>query len=316
VRDQFRVLLRDATLREGLDTPGVALSLDARLDVARALAAAGIEELELVAPARVEDDVPVARAVGDAGITLRRSGLVYANSDRVRRDVALAATAVDRVELLMPLSPRRPPHDLATKRSRLQSALDEARGLMSAVGAGFPNATEGDPDDVVRAATAAVEAGADRLTIYDTAGRGDPDAIRALIAAVTDAVSVPVVFHAHDDLGLATANAYAAVRAGAAGLDVTVNGLGDRAGNASLEQLAVLLATRGYATGIRLDALPGVSALVARLTGIAIHDLAPIVGRFAFAHRSPAHLQAPEVFEAVDPAVLGRARSLVGGQTS
>jgi isopropylmalate/homocitrate/citramalate synthase len=93
-------------------------------------------------------------------------------------------------------------------------------------------------------------------------------------------------------------------------LDVTVNGLGDRAGNASLEQLATLLRVRGFATGIRLAELPKLSRLVARLSGVVVSPLAPVVGEYAFAHRSPSHLPVPEEFEAFDPELLGARRRL------
>jgi isopropylmalate/homocitrate/citramalate synthase len=121
---------------------------------------------------------------------------------------------------------------------------------------------------------------------------------------------VPVRFHGHNDLGLATANALAAVVGGARGLDVTVNGLGDRAGNTSLEQAAMLLELRGWSTGVDTTRLGALSALVARSSGIPVSKLAPVVGAFAFAHRSPRHLDVPAEFEAFTPSRAGAVRRL------
>jgi homocitrate synthase NifV len=306
------VVLRDVTLREGLDTPGVAFDRRARSRIAAALHAAGVPEAEVVAPSRVEGDVALVRGLPKRAPRL--SGLVYANGPRAVEQARACVGALDRVDLLMPLSPRRPPATPGAKRSRLVAVLGAVRGLPLEIGAGLPHAFSADSEDLIEIARAAVEAGSRRLTLYDTNGGAEPFAVHERVARVVAAVGAPVFFHGHDDLGLATANAWAAVRAGASGLDVTVNGLGDRAGNASLEQLAALLHLRGVPTGVRLSALRGLSRLVARLSGVAVTPLAPVVGAYVFAHRSPAHLKAPAEFEALDPALLGARRRLVAAR--
>jgi homocitrate synthase NifV len=121
---------------------------------------------------------------------------------------------------------------------------------------------------------------------------------------------IEIFFHAHNDLGLATANALAAVRAGASGLDLTVNGLGDRAGNASLEQVVLGLHLRGYPTGIALDRLRALSEVVARESGVDVSKQAPVVGEFIVRHKSPSHLEHSDLFETFDPNLLGIERSL------
>jgi len=303
------VTLKDVTLREGLDTPGVALDRRARLRIARALQTAGIAEIEVVAPSRVQIDLEVARALKAS--RLRTSGLVYANRPGCLAELRASAGVLDRVDLLMPLSPRREPSSTKEKQARLMAALGEARDLPLELGAGLPHAFTADPAFLLEMARGAIAAGARRLTVYDTSGSAEPFAVFERVADLVQELAVPVFFHGHDDLGMATANAWAAVRAGAAGLDVTVNGLGDRAGNASLEQLAALLHLRRVATGVRLDALPGLSRLVARLSGVVVPPLAPVVGAYVFAHRSPSHLKVPAEFEAIDPALLGAHRRLV-----
>jgi len=304
--------LRDATLREGRDVPGVTFSPDERVEIASALAAAGVDEAEVVAPAHVGDDVPIAAQIREATPGLLLSGLVYANRPAWREDLERSADVLHRIDLLMPLSARRPPHDVAEKTAMLEAALSYGVGRWaSVVGAGLPHAFQVEPDISVDIATRAAAAGAARVTLYDTNGGADPDRVGALVSQVVAAIDVPVYFHGHDDLGLATANSWAAVRAGARGLDVTVNSLGDRAGNASLEQLVVLLQLSGWATSVDPGALPALSALVERLSGIAVSPLSPVVGEFAFTHRSPAHLDVPGQFEAFSPGLIGTESRLV-----
>ena len=131
-----------------------------------------------------------------------------------------------------------------------------------------------------------------------------------LISRLAGEIAAPIFFHGHNDLGLATANSLAAVRAGAAGLDVTVNGLGDRAGNACLEQVAVALHLRGFETGIALRKLTALAAAVEKESGVPVSKLAPVVGEFVVRHKSPSHLADPDLFEAFDPELIGIERTL------
>jgi len=218
---------------------------------------------------------------------------------------------LDRVDVLMPLSSRRPPAARAAKIRQLTSALRRAAGAGIELGAGFPHAFTADDRLLHEIGRAAADAGARRITLYDTSGAAEPFALRDRVAAVVDAIGLPIFFHGHDDLGLATANAWAAVCAGASGLDVTVNGLGDRAGNVSLEQAAMLLRAHGTPAAVRLETLRPLARLVARESDIPVSPLAPVVGAYAFAHRSPSHLPRPREFEAFDPALIGATRRVV-----
>jgi homocitrate synthase NifV len=309
------VVLKDSTLREGLDVPGVRFSATQKLQIVAALAAAGVPEAEVVAPSRVERDLKFARKLRECASTIRVSGLLYANWTRCEAELERASTVLDRVDLLMPLSEQREPRERPAKLARLLEVLAHSRCYALEVGAGFPHATQADSDFVLEIARRAVAAGARRVTVYDTNGGADPFTVGALVGRLSAALPVPVFFHAHNDLGLATANAWAAVVAGAAGLDVTINGLGDRAGNASLEQVATLLHLKAIATGVRLSELPKASRLVERLSGVPVSRLAPVVGKYVFEHRSPAHLRLPREFEAFDPAKVRRQRrvALAGG---
>jgi homocitrate synthase NifV len=305
------VVLRDSTLREGLDTPKVCFSLEQKFRIAGLLQQCGVPEVEIIAPSRVVDDLEFARLLREAGTTLRITGLIYANSDRCERDMAKASPFLDRFDLLMPLAANRAPSDFAAKIWRLGVALRQAAQSRCECGAGFPHATTAEVDLLLEIATTAVAEGARRITIYDTNGSADPFGVRELITSFKSRLDVPIFFHAHNDLGMATANATAAVLAGASGVDVTVNGLGDRAGNAALEQVAVVLRLRNYVTGIDLSQLGTVSTAVESESGVKRSKLAPIVGEYVFWHKSPSHLACPELFEAVDPNLLSSERKMV-----
>jgi homocitrate synthase NifV len=305
------VILKDSTLREGLDTPGVAFGERPKLRIANALVAAGVTEAEVVAPSRVREDLSFVRTLKRRGIPLRASGLIYANGPWCAQELDdCGVSGLDRVDLLMPLSEHREPREPGEKVERLLAALAHRVSRRLEVGVGFPHAMQADADFLVDIGRRAVAAGATRVTVYDTNGGADPSAVGTLVRRLIQGLGIRVFFHGHNDLGMATANSWSAVVAGAAGLDVTVNGLGDRAGNASLEQVATLLQVRGFTTGVRLRELPKLSRLVARLSGVVIPPLAPVVGAYVFAHKSPSHLKIPTEFEAFDPDLIGARRRL------
>jgi homocitrate synthase NifV len=309
-RSRPDVTLKDSTLREGLDTPGVSFDTAARLQIATLLAEAGVPEIELVAPSRVLTDLVFARAVKEAHLFTKTSGLVYANRAHWRSEVESCAGSLDRVDLLIPLSERRsPPHE-HEKLALLEEVMAGCRTSPLEIGVGFPHATQVDMDFLLQMSVMASEAGAARVTIYDTNGSAEPFGVHTLVTRLREKMSTPLLFHAHNDLGLATANSWAAVRAGAAGLDVTINGLGDRAGNASLEQTAMLLHLEARNTGVNLARLRHASVSVEKLSGVKISKLSPVVGEYVFAHKSPSHLFAPSEFEAFRPELVGRSRSM------
>jgi isopropylmalate/homocitrate/citramalate synthase len=304
------VVLKDSTLREAMDTPGVEFSLTARIEIARLLESAGVAEAEVVAPARVSKDLEVARLIKTQGIVITTSGLIYANREDFRHEAAAAAEALDRIDLIMPLSEQRQPQRFDEKCTMLAQAIDFGSTLGMPIGIGFPHATQVSPEELLEIAEQGARRGATRITVYDTNGSIEPFALRDLLGRLVSITDLPVFFHGHNDLGLAVANSWAAVTAGVAGLDVTINGLGDRAGNASLEQLVLLLHLQGVETGIEVSQLHRASRLIERLSGVAVSKLAPVVGDFVFEHLSPSHLGVPAEFEAFDPELVGRRRRL------
>jgi len=293
-----------------MDTPGVWFDLAARLELASALDRLGVAEAEVVAPSRVEADLEVVRALREAAVRLRLSGLIYASSPGSRGEVEKAAALLDRIDLLVPLSERREPTSRQGKVSVMLEALSWALQHFADVGVGFPHSSQTDGDFVVDIAGQATAAGAGRITFYDTNGSAEPFGVRQIVGRLVAELETTVIFHGHNDLGLATANSLAAVLAGATVIDATVNGLGDRAGNASLEQVTVLLEREGFETGIDLSQLRPVSGLVAERSGVPVSGLAPVVGEYAFDHRSPSHLAEPAEFEAFKPDLVGSERRL------
>lgn len=307
------VVLKDSTMREGLDVPGVDLDPDRKRTLLGMLAEVRVPEAELVAPGHFDRDLDFVKESGARELAIRSSGLIYGNGADWREEIGKAKGVLDRVDILMPLSDYRPPADRSDKSRRMREALRVAFEHLGDVGVGFPHATQVEQRFLLEMCGEAVQAGARRITLYDTNGSSDPWAVGGLVGKVREVTEIEICFHGHNDLGMATANSLAAVRAGARCLDVTVNGLGDRAGNASLEQVALVLHARGLGHGLRLDRLRELSRAVEAMTLVPVSKLAPIVGEFAFRHKSPSHLSSPALFEAIDPALVGAFRSVCEG---
>lgn len=307
---QRRIVLKDATLREGLDTPNVFFSPAQKWNIARELEGAGLSEVEVVAPSRVFSDLEDARMLKEKGLTIRLSGLIYANTGDCGQEIDAASRILDRFDLLMPVSRERAPFEAKEKLRLLKQAVSQAAACHADFGVGFPHCFHADRSLVIELAEDAVRGGAHRITLYDTNGSRDPFEVHNFVTLIKDAVDAPIFFHGHNDLGMATANSIAAVQAGADGLDVTVNGLGDRAGNAALEQVAAVLHLKGYLSGVRLEGVKELCESVAAESGLNIPKLAPVVGEYVCWHRSPSHLHNPSLFEAFDPRLFCATRQL------
>jgi len=305
-----KVILKDSTLREGLDTPGVKFTMEEKVKIAELLAEANVPEIEIVAPSRVVEDLEFAGRLREKGLKIRTSGLIFASKPDCGEEIEKASMWLDRFDILMPVSERRMPKSRDKKIQHLVNALAYARGFQADVGVGFPHSTQTEVDFLTEIGKEALSQGAKRVTVYDTNGNSDPFEIYDLMKRLRKALPVPLCFHGHNDLGLATANSLAAVYAGADALDVTVNGLGDRAGNASLEQVLLALYLKGIHTGVILKDMALLSRTVEKASGVMVSKLAPVVGEYSFCHKSPGHLEIPGLFEAFDPALVGTGRSI------
>ncbi len=317
-----RIALNDTTLRDGEQTPGVAFTLAEKIAIAEAIAAAGIAELEAGTPAMDGEEVEALRAIAGLELGVR----VMAWCRMTRADVAAARRAgVGAVNLSIPASDRLLRAKLGVTR---EEALRRVRELVPfALDAGFEvavgaeDASRADVDHLLRLADAAAEAGAFRLRLADTVGALDPFATHALVARVAGASDLAIEFHGHDDYGLATANSLAAARAGATHLSVTVGGLGERAGNAPLEEVAAALeCLHGVATGVDLAQLSELAAMVAKAARRSVPAGKAIVGDDVFSHESGVHvaglLADPESYRGPDPALFGRRHRFVVGKHS
>lgn len=309
VNSSKKVIIKDSTLREGLDVPDVDFSLEQKLKFSKLLDRAKVAEIEIVAPGKVEKDLTFAKVFKEEGLQIKTSGLIYAYRSLCREQIEKVSGCLDRFDLLMPVSLKRKPYDREAKIACLLSELDYSLECQPDVGVGFPHSTQTETEFLVEISKEAEKSGAKRVTLYDTNGSADPFTVYGLVKQLKEHVHVPLFFHGHNDLGLATANSLSAVYAGADGLDVTVNGLGDRAGNASLEQVVMCLHLKGIHAGIIPQDLRMLSRCIEKESGVEVHRLSPIVGEDVFCHKSPAHLKNPELFEPFDPRLIGSERS-------
>jgi homocitrate synthase NifV len=305
-----RIVIKDSTLREGLDVPDVNFSFEQKLNIATLMDQAKVPEIEVVAPGKVFQDLEFVKRLKAGGLGIKTSGLVYSFSSQAQEEIKEASKYLNRFDLLMPVSPKRKPYESADKISLLLDILAFSLHHSLEVGVGFPHAAQTEIEFLLNISTEAVQRGAKRITFYDTNGSLDPFEVYHLIKRIKENLETSLFFHGHNDLGLATANSLAAVYAGADGLDVTMNGLGDRAGNASLEQVVLSLHLKGFETGVILQDLKALSESVEEASGLRVSELAPVVGKNIFVHKSPGHLKSPDLFEAFDPQLVGSKREL------
>ncbi|MDQ3654326.1 MAG: 2-isopropylmalate synthase [Chloroflexota bacterium] len=318
-----RVIVFDTTLRDGEQSPGATLNAEEKLEVADALVALKVDVIEAGFPAASPGDFEAVRAIARRAKGVTVAGLARANATDIERAAQAVRGADDpRIHTFIATSDIHLEHKLRMSRAQVLERVSEmvafAKGFTSNVEFSAEDATRSDWGFLVDVFGRAIAAGATTLNVPDTVGYTTPaefvaliDYLRANVPGIERAV---ISVHCHDDLGMATANTLAAVGAGARQVEVTVNGIGERAGNTSLEEVVMALATRGEqfggaSTRIEKTKLVPTSRLVSGLTGLAVQANKAIVGVNAFAHEAGIHqdgmLKERTTYEIMDPTDVG-----------
>jgi homocitrate synthase NifV len=309
-----RPYLIDTTLRDGEQAAGVVFSTDDAVAIAGALSQLGIAELELGTPAMGPLEIAKMRRIVELGLPCRTTAWCRACEADL---TAARESGVSAVHFSVPTSPihlNALGRDLRWLEARLAALIPAARQSFAYVSVGAQDASRADPETLISIAQKLQLLGADRLRLADTVGIWTPLDIASTVSDLRAEVpGLELGIHTHDDLGMATANAVTALRVGAHCVDVTVNGLGERAGNAALEEVAVALRVLPNPDHtLDLTGLRSLCELVAARSGRPIPPAKAIVGDAVHRHESGIHVQAllrdRRTYEAYAPELVGRAR--------
>ncbi|MDI9617878.1 2-isopropylmalate synthase [Methanothermobacter sp.] len=314
------VRIFDTTLRDGEQTPGVALTVDEKICIARKLDSLGVDTIEAGFPAASPGEMDSVRRIADLDLDANTCGLARV----LREDIdAVIDCGADYIHTFIGTSPLHRKYKLKMSPEEI---IDRAVfGVEYAVEHGLrvefsaEDATRTEFDYLVEVYRAAEDAGADMINVPDTVGVMIPRAMNHLIRGLRDEVRTPISVHCHDDFGLAVANSLAAVEAGASQVHATINGLGERAGNAALEEVVMALITRyDLPLTIKTTELVNISEFVSKITGVRMPPNKAIVGENAFAHEAGIHvhgvLEKAETYEPITPEMVGHKRRIVLGK--
>jgi 2-isopropylmalate synthase len=317
-----RVIIFDTTLRDGEQSPGASMNIEEKVTVARQLARLGVDVIEAGFPISSTGDFEAVKRVATEVRGPIIAGLARANKmDIDRAWEALQHAEKPRIHTFIATSDVHLQHKLhKTREEVLQMAVEAvryARSLCNDVEFSPEDATRSDVDYLCQVIEAVIDAGATTVNIPDTVGYTVPSEFTQLIKTIRERVpnidKAVISVHCHNDLGLAVANSLAAITAGARQVECTINGLGERAGNAAMEEIVMAIVTRNdrfpFTTGINTKEIYRTSRLVSDITGIPVQPNKAVVGSNAFAHEAGIHqhgiLQERTTYEIIDPSSIG-----------
>jgi 2-isopropylmalate synthase len=316
--DYIRIF--DTTLRDGEQSPGVSLTFDDKVEIAKQLALLGVDSIEAGFPASSDGEKKVVKEI----VRQKLDTEIIALSRCNRKDIEAAIEAdVPAIHVFIPTSPVQMKYAVNMAPEQVIAAAVDSIEYVKKHGLVCEfspmDATRTQPAFLKQICQAAEKAGMDRLNVPDTVGIMIPRTMGKLIEDLTKVVKTPISVHCHDDFGMAVANSLAAVEAGATQVHSTINGLGERAGNASLEEVVMALhMIYKLKTRVNTRLLYSTSRMVASLTGLQVQANKAIVGENAFAHESGIHTRGvtvkPLTFEPIKPETVGRTRKLVAGK--
>jgi 2-isopropylmalate synthase len=328
-----RITIFDTTLRDGEQSPGIALQPQQKAEIAEQLERLGVDVIEAGFPASSPGDFEGVREVARAVETPTVAALARTRKEDVDAAVEAVAEAIrSRVHVFIATSALHMERKLGLEPDevveQVQWSVAYAAGRADEVQFSAEDATRSDPAFLARVCREAIRAGATTINLPDTVGYSLPiehgEFLRELRGLCPELDGVQVSVHCHDDLGLAVANSLAGVEAGAGQVECTVNGIGERAGNAALEEIVMALRVRASAyeaeTGIAVGEIGRASALVSRLTGYSVQRCKAVVGANAFAHEAGIHqdgvLKDVATYQIMDPEELGLTMTLPLGKHS
>src|SRR3989304_6506039 len=315
---QIRIF--DTTLRDGEQSPGVSLTFEDKVEIARQLSLLGVDSIEAGFPASSDGEKKVVKEIVNCKLGTEICALARANKND--SDAALGCN-VNAIHVFVPTSPVQMKYAVNMTPEQVLSAAGDSMeyGKKHGLICEFSpmDATRTQPAFLKQICQAAEKAGMDRLNVPDTVGIMIPRTMQKLIEDLRKVGTVTISVHCHADFGMAVANSLAAVDAGATQVHATINGLGERAGNASLEEVVMALhMIYKLKTGVNTRLIYSTSRMVATLTGISVQANKAIVGENAFAHESGIHTRGvtvkPSTFEPIKPELVGRTRKIVRGK--
>tara|TARA_B100001123_G_scaffold19527_1_gene21765 strand:+ start:2186 stop:3700 length:1515 start_codon:yes stop_codon:yes gene_type:complete len=319
----LKIRIFDTTLRDGEQTPGVSLSPEKKLNIAKKLDALGIDAIETGFPVISDGERSAVKMIASENLQSELCGLARTN----KRDIDAAVDCgLNYIHTFIATSDIHLEYKLKmTREQALEKAIDaveygKSRGLQVEFSA--EDATRTDREFLKKVFGEVAKAGADRIDIPDTVGYSTPQYIAEITKDAIDATKLPISVHCHNDFGLAVANAISGIQAGAECAHVTINGIGERAGNASLEELVMALNSlqfdQKWETNINKELLYETSRYVSKIIGITVQPNKAIVGENAFGHESGIHthgvLNNPLTYEPISPEIVGRTRWLQVGK--